>query len=55
MDYAKAGQASLAKESPPFDPSKARSGVKPAKKARPSKEELLARMKAAAEQSSQQD
>ena len=55
MDYGKAGQVSLPKASPPFDPSKTKSGVKPAKKARPTKEELLARMKVAAEQTTQQD
>ncbi len=54
MDYGKAGQVTLPKSSPPFDPSKARSGVKPPRKARPSKEELLARMKAASEQALQQ-
>lgn len=55
MDYGKAGQVTLPKSSPPFDPSKARSGVKPPRKGRPTKEELLARMKAAAEQASEQN
>jgi hypothetical protein len=55
MDYGKAGQVSLPKDSPPFDPSKTRSGVKPAKKARATKEELLARMKAAADQNTDKD
>jgi hypothetical protein len=55
MDYGKAGQVNLPKAAPPFDPNKTKSGVKPAKKARPTKEELLARMKAAADQLADKD
>ena len=55
MDYGKAGQVNLPKEAPPFDPNKTKVAVKPAKKARPTKEELLARMKAASQASAAQD
>ena len=55
MDYGKAGQVILPKAAPPIDPNESKSGVKPAKKARPTKEELLARMKAAADQLADKD